>query len=173
MKKIAIGMTTAGLAFTSSLSYANGYLGVSIGSTDYGNNISYFEDGDSLALTGGVRVSPNLAFEASYIDLGDASDNIPPSWTVEASGLNFAAVGIAPVSPQFDIFGKVGLFSWDASLSEAGFGEFASDSGTDFSLGFGATFNFSQQFGAVVEYQMFDLDGEDVDNLSFGARVNF
>ena len=97
MKKIAIGIATAGLAFASSLSYANGYLGVSIGSTDYGNNISYFEDGDSLALTGGFRVSPNLAFEASYIDLGDASDNIPPSWTVEASGLNFAFVGIAPL----------------------------------------------------------------------------
>lgn len=148
-----------------------GYIGLSVGKSDV--DLYGFDDGSSMAITGGYKINPNFAVEASYVDLGDSSDNIAPVWTLEASGLNFAAVGILPINQKVDLFGKVGLFMWDASLNEAGTGEIASDDGTDLSFGFGLTGKLTEQFGLTFEYQQFELDDVDVSNISFGARLNF
>lgn len=148
-----------------------GYLGLSVGQTDV--DLSGFDDGDSIAISGGYKFNKNFAIEAAYVDLGESEDDIDPVWTLEADGFNFSAVGIIPVNEKIDIFGKVGIFMWDVSLDEAGYGELASDDGTDLSFGIGASANLTEQFGLVFEYQRFDLDDDDVTNISIGARFNF
>ena len=156
----------------SSAAFAEGgYIGVSVGQTDL--DVSGFDDGDSLAFAAGYRINENFALEASYLDLGDSEDDIDPVWTVESDGFNFAVVGIIPVGEMVEIFGKAGVLMWDLSVSEAGYGEFYSEDGNDISLGFGATVNFTKQFAMVFEYQSFEIDDEDVSNISLGARLNF
>ncbi len=161
------------LALSASLSHAQGYIGASVGLSDIDTDISDFDDGTSIAVTGGYKFLENFALEASYINFGDAEDNFVPVWTLEADGFNFAAVGIIPVNEQIELFAKVGMFMWDYSLNEAGYGEFFSDDGNDLSYGFGAAVNLTEQFGLLIEYQKFELDELDVSNISFGARFNF
>lgn len=165
-------LSGAALALSSSLSFADAYVGISAGKTDI--DIAAFDDGSSIAIMGGYKVNKNFAVELSYIDLGDFEDDVAPKWTIELDGFNFAAIGIIPVSEKIDIFGKVGMFMWDVSLKESGFGELDDDDGTDISLGLGMSLNITEQFGIVAEYQKFDLDdGDAADNLSIGARFNF
>ena len=168
MKKITCSIAVCILASSVSTSQAAGYIGASIGSTDV--DIPTFDDGSSFAISGGYRINKNFAFEAAYIDLGDSSDNIAPAWTIETDGIKFSAVGIIPANEQTEVFAKVGMYMWNISVSEAGFGQFYNEDGTDLSFGFGVSVNLTEQFGLVFEYQDFEVDDEDFSNISFGAR---
>ncbi|MCK5395417.1 MAG: porin family protein [Gammaproteobacteria bacterium] len=171
MKRLSSIITACVLTTSVSMSHAGGYIGASIGQTDI--DVPGFDDANSLAIYGGYKVNKNFALELSYVDLGESEDDFAPVWTVEVDGINFSAVGIFPASEQVDLFGKVGMYMWDISVSEAGFGEFYSEDGTDLSFGFGAAINLTEQFALVFEYQMFDVDDEDMTNISLGARLNF
>ncbi len=171
MKKLFCGIAACILATSASFSQANTYVGLSIGKTDINSPIA--DDGNSIAITGGHKLNKNFAIEASYMRLGEWKDNIAPVWTLKLSGFNFAAVGIIPINDEVDIFGKFGMFMWEATLDEAGTGEIASNDGTDNSIGFGVSINLSNQSSLVLEYQEFDIDGDDISNVSIGARVNF
>lgn len=148
-----------------------GYVGLSVGQTDV--DLTGFDDGRSLAIVAGFKINENFAMEGSFVDLGEAEDDIPPVWTLAADGINLAAVGIIPVNETVDIFGKLGVFMWDLTLDQAGAGEIGSNDGTDLSFGFGIAANLTKQFGLVFEYQNFELDSQDVTNMSIGARINF
>lgn len=171
MKRLSFSITACALATSISISHAGGYVGASLGKTDV--DIPGFDDANSIAFTGGYKVNRNFAIEASYLDLGESEDDITPVWTIEVDGINLSAVGIMPVNEQIDIFAKVGMYMWNISVSEAGFGEFYSEDGTDLSFGFGASVNVTPQFGLVFEYQKFEVDDEDISNISLGARLNF
>ena len=171
MKRLSCGVAVYVLAALASISHAGGYIGASIGQTDV--DVPGFEDARSIAISGGYKVNKNFSLEASYIDLGESEDNIDPVWTVEIDGFNFSAVGIIPANKQVDLFAKVGIYMWDVSISESGFGEFYSEDGTDLSFGLGVSVNLTEQFGLVFEYQKFDVDDEDLSNISLGAKVYF
>jgi opacity protein-like surface antigen len=158
-------------AITTSLANASGYIGASDGQADIDE--SGFDNSTSFSLTGGYKFTDNFAIEVSYIDLGDSDDDIAPVWTVEADGFDFSVVGILPVSEKVDLFAKVGAFMWDATIDEEGFGEIASDDGTDLSYGLGAAFKLNENFNVSLQYQMFDLDDTDVSNISLGVGYNF
>ena len=159
------------LVLSTSVVAEGGYIGLSAGQTDIDED--GFDKGTSVAITGGYKFNENFAIEGSYIDLGDSEDNDAPVWTIEADGFNFSAVGIIPVSETIDIFGKVGIFMWDVTAYEDGYGEIGSADGTDLSFGFGAAANFTDQFSLEFEYQKFDLDDDDASNISLGARFSF
>lgn len=159
------------LSSFASLSVAGGYVGASVGQTDV--KMSGFDNGTSIALSGGYKFHENFAVEASYINLGDTDDNIAPTWTLEADGFNFSAVGILPVVENVDAFAKVGAFMWDVALDESGYGQRDKDSGTDLSYGLGASITITEQFSAVIEYQGFNVYDENFSNISLGARFNF
>ena len=147
------------------------YIGASVGQTDFG--VSGIDDGTTMILTGGYEFNQNYALEVSYVDLGEGEDDVAPIWTVDASGFNIAGVGTLPINETFDVFGKIGVFVWDLSIDEDGFGEIGSDDGTDLSLGVGIAANFTEKFGGVLEYQKFDLGGDDVNTLTIGAKLHF
>lgn len=173
MKKVSRGFAACLIAASAGLAQAGGYIGAAVGQTDVDVDISEFDDGDSISISGGYKFNKHIAIEASYIDLGEAEDNIDPVWTLEADGFNFAVVGILPIGNVVELFAKAGVFMWDVSISEAGYGEFYSEDGNDLSYGIGAAFNITPQFGLVAEYQRFDVDDEDLSNISIGARFNF
>lgn len=169
LKKLLLASSLAVISTTASA--AGGYIGFSVGQTD--PDQEGFDDATSMAFTGGLKVNDNFALELSYIDLGESDDDIDPVWTLEADGINFSAVGIIPINESIDLFAKAGMFMWDVTVDEEGYGEIYSDDGTDISLGFGAAANLAENFGLVFEYQMFELDDEDASNISLGARFIF
>jgi len=171
MKKRCTGIAATLLALITPAAMAQGYLAGTIGSTDY--NASGFENGTSVSLLIGYEVSEAIALEASYINLGEVSDNIAPVWTLEGDGIILAVRGNLPVTPQLDLFGRVGMFMWDLTLDQAGSGQIAADEGTDLMVGIGLSLQLSREFDLVAEYRSLEIDGEDVDNLALGFQYNF
>ena len=159
---------------------AQGYIGAGAGITasDLCNDISgpgvSCDDEDTgLKIFGGYKFTPNFAVEAAWIDLGEVSaSGFGGTATAEADGFQIAAVGMFPINPQWSIFGKLGAFMWDASVtSNSGFS--VSDDGTDIMFGFGGMWNITERLGLRAEWERFDVDSEDVDFLSIGVQFNF
>ncbi|EMD77074.1 OmpA-like transmembrane region [Vibrio diabolicus E0666] len=166
MKKFLLATSVLFSASTIAGGYVGGSVGMSDGSDGYDSDTSF-------AFTAGYEINQNFAVEASYVDLGEMSDDIAPVWTIGADGFNFSAVGKVPVSQSVELFGKAGLFVWDATLEEEGYGELASESGTDFSFGFGVSAEVMQNLNLVAEFQQFKIDDGDVNNYSIGAQYKF
>ncbi|NIP22801.1 MAG: outer membrane beta-barrel protein, partial [Phycisphaerae bacterium] len=111
------------------------YFNLSIGQSDVDTNISDFDKSTSFSLGFGYSINKNLAIEASYIDFGDAEDDITPVWTLSADALVASVIGKIPFNPMVTGYGKIGIASWDAELAEDGFGTFATDDGSDVTFG--------------------------------------
>ena len=119
------------------------------------------DEADGYKIFGGARISPNLAFEAAYMDMGDATASTSISnRTLGVTGLNFSALGIYPLSKSFELFGKIGLMFWEAETEVTGTvgGE---ESGTtsvndsDLNFGFGGSFIVNKTFALRAEFERF------------------
>lgn len=113
-----------------------------------------------------------LGIEAGYVDLGGpsatfASDEYGVDVTAwDAFGV--AGFNLGPVK----LFGKLGVISWDAEATIAGF-EAGSDDGTDTAYGVGAALELGS-FQIRAEYEAFDIsDVEDLYMLSAGFVFTF
>ena len=125
-----------------------------------GPGISCDDEDTAFKILGGYRINPNFAVEVGYTDLGKASASEIGVGTasIESSGFEVLAVGIAPISPQWSLYGKVGLFSWD--LDVKGTGGSLSESGNELTYGFGASYDFSRTTALRLEYQSYTDVGD-------------
>jgi opacity protein-like surface antigen len=108
------------------------------------------------AVTGraGYRFHPNFAAEAeASFGVGD-DDGVELDNSVGVYG-----VGILPVSPEFDLFARVGYHNTEFNAGE--------DDGIAY--GAGAQWNITERFGIRGEYTRLDSDEEEVD--TYGASV--
>src|ERR1019366_10613742 len=70
--------------------------------------------GNQWRLQVGYKFNPYFAVEAGYMDLGTANYSATfaggtANATEKAGGLDFAALGILPVTDTLSVFGKVGF----------------------------------------------------------------
>lgn len=127
-------------------------------------------DGDDTGykLIAGFRVFKMLGFEANYVDLGSAKDNVSGvNVKADTKGLDAFAVGYLPI-PVVDIFAKVGVISWDQDFDISSIAS-ADDSGTDFAYGVGVGFAFGAA-AVRAEYERFEIphtDSVDMVSASF------
>jgi len=159
----------------------------------------------------GYKFFDYFAIELGYVDLGDADDDFclvasggaeegrciqgdPPlntffnqgnPWSVESStsGWTLEAVGILPVAERWDLFAKLGLFSWDARLTALDAVAAApgrptptpppnfpplpplpnltpittKQSGDDLTFGVGGSFDATEHLSIRAEFQWFDI----------------
>ena len=171
MKKIAIWVLT-GSAFISQGVFAqNAYLGAALGVTNYSDD-GFDESDDGFKMLAGIRVNENMAIEGNYMDFGRQEGPFHGiKSNIKIDGFGLAAVGILPLSNEFDLFGKVGVFGWNADLTVGSVS--TSDDGTDMLFGFGAAYHVSNQFSLRTEWEFIDIDGGDLDMLSIGAQLSF
>jgi OOP family OmpA-OmpF porin len=140
------------------------YVGAGIG--DFGIDVGGFDGSDTgFKLLGGYQFIKYFAVEGEYIDGGTVEDS---GLEVDVSGWNLSGVGILPISGTFSLFAKLGMIFWDAESSGIG-----DDSGEDFSWGVGAGYDFTDQFGARLEYQGFEIEDADGDMISLSASWKF
>lgn len=112
----------------------------------------------------------DLAVEAGYVDFGEPEiATALGELTLDTTGINAWGIAAFNAGP-IDIFGKLGLVSWDV---EADFlGQSASDDGTDIGYGLGVRFGL----GPVQirgEYELYDVDEADISMLSLGIAYQF
>jgi OOP family OmpA-OmpF porin len=146
------------------------YFAASIGQSDIDLPV---DKGTSFSLGFGYSLNKNFAVEASYIDFGEASDDIAPIWTLSADGFVVNFVGKVPFNEKISGFANLGFLAWDIKLDEAGTGTIATDEGTDFTYGLGIMFGVTDKVSCNLQYQMYEFDDVDVDNISVGIQVGF
>lgn len=120
------------------------------------------DDSFTRALVGiGMEVNPNLGLEALYLTEAEATVEDSTGTmkdTLTSSGLQFALLGKAPLTPQFSLFGKLSAnymkVEWefvDALLPTNNFSE--SDSKMQLGFGAGAHFQASDAVGLRLGFE--------------------
>lgn len=168
---------------------AQPFIGGSIGQSDIDDEIagglitSGTVDGKDTGykIYGGYMFNRNFGIEGAYVNLGKLSysgdffGSPVTGGKVEVDGLNVAALGALPINEQFSVFGKIGLFLWNAKASDTtgGVPFSAKQDGTDLSFGVGLGYDFNRNLGVRAEWEMFKTDEADASLLSVGLVWKF
>ena len=127
------------------------YIAADLGTATY-SNLSPFPNPGVFRIAGGYHISPALAVELGYSKFGDSTLTGPGgSATISASSFQVAAVGSLPLSPEFDLIGKLGLSSNKAEITST-VGIFGSTSQSSLLIGFGAQFHVNSQVSVRLLY---------------------
>jgi OmpA-OmpF porin, OOP family len=151
------------------------YLDASIGRSDI--NESGWDNGTSFSFGAGYSFNEFISAEARYIDFGEFDDDVAPVWTLSGDAFVVDLVASYPLSDRVSVFAKLGFFSWDAEVTQAGFGELASDDGTDLTYGAGLAYSFTDRFSSYFQFKRyaFEVDDEDLDldDIGIGFQYRF
>lgn len=188
---LASGLALSGLLAATQAS-AQAFVGGSFGKSDIDSEItdglitSGSVDGKDTGFKvfGGYMFNRHFGVEGAYVDLGEVSysgDFFGAPVTggkVEVSGVNIAALGSYPITEQFSVFGKIGLFIWDVEASDTtgGVPFSAKEDGTDISFGLGLGYNFTRNLGVRLEWERFKVEAvskADADLISLGVVWRF
>jgi outer membrane immunogenic protein len=165
---LAALMAAAGLAGTAQ-AQETGQTGL------YANGgYTHFDAGDVTlgGVTGraGYRFHPNFAVEGEAT-FGVKDDQVGAATVELDHAVGVFGVGIIPVAPNFDVFGRVGYGQVEASASVPGISASADDDG--FAYGGGAQFMLTPQFGLRADYTRLEGEDDGVDTVSASAVVKF
>lgn len=163
MKKlIKNSLSIAAISLASASAFSQVYIGGSVGETDYDVEV---DNGTSIELKGGYKFNENFGLEAAYIDLGDGDLEIPgSSGSLEVDGFKFSVVGFIPVAETVDVYGKLGVYTWDSN---------AGIDGSDISYGIGVAWGVADNLKVNLGYDMYELDELDADNFNLGLTYSF
>jgi hypothetical protein len=176
LKRLAMAILVLGACTMTA--HAGLYLGASVGDASINDEDSGFSfDGSDTGgkAFAGFTILKFFGIEASYVDLGSIESEISPGsdLTVDTTGWDVYAVGILPLGKHFEIFGKAGIFVWDAESSLTGGGG-SDEDGNDPAYGAGVAFVFGGHFAVRAEYERFDIsDVDKVEMISAGAEFRF
>jgi OOP family OmpA-OmpF porin len=169
---------------------AQAFVGASIGQSDVDEEITagLINSGpqvdskdNAFKVFGGYMFNRHFGVEGAYVDLGEVSysgsffGSPVTGGKVETTGFNVAALGSYPVTEEFSVFGKIGLFIWEAEASDTTGGVPFSEKtdGTDISFGLGLNNQFTRNLGVRAEWERFKLDEADADLISVGIVWRF
>jgi len=191
MRLVSIVVACA-LFSSAAQAWARSFLGASIGQSEIGEEATRELDlitsgavdakGTAWKIFGGYMFNRHFGFESAYVRLGDVSySGVFSSLAVtggklEVRGFNVAAVGNFPVNEQLSVFGKIGLFFWEAEANDttASIGAFsAADEGSDVSFGVGVGYEFTRNLGVRAEWELFKVAEADATLVSIGFLWRF
>ena len=160
------------------------YVGVNVGKSDFsvgnGNGLFSSDNKDTAyGINAGSYFNNNLGMELGFTDFGKINR---AGGTTKAQGFNLSMVGRLPLSPQFNLLGKLGATygRTDVSAAPASASGVASGKETGFgvSYGLGAEYAFNPKMSAVLQYDAHDMKfvgtGNDrVSATTVGLRYKF
>ncbi len=160
------------------------YVGMGVGSAAYrvdlGADGNFEENGTGTKLYTGYAFNQYFAAEVTAYNFSEASIGaieLSPGGPVvldaaaSMKGAGAYAVGMYPVSKKVKLIAKLGVLSWNAELSANG--NSRSNDGTDMAYALAASYAFSKEFLATVEWESFNTDNPELTMLSLGFRFNF
>lgn len=119
-------------------------------------------DDSNWKLYGGYEITSNLAVEAAY-------HSILKNKGLDVTGMSASGLYNVPVANNIKAFGKAGFIAWE-SVDGCDNSSSCGDD-TDFLLGAGATYKFSENWGVRGEYEHIGGDA-DADMYSIGAVLS-
>ncbi|MDJ0712352.1 MAG: porin family protein [Woeseiaceae bacterium] len=174
-------LATASLCAPAIASAESGlFVGGSIGSTTIDETFDGIDlDADATAyrIVGGFQFSDLFGVEVGYQDFGNIDENIvvgPVSslTRISADGWTLGGTLGLPVSDNFSIIGRAGVFFWDADVSVDGFSIDTPGDENPY-YGAGARLDVSDSFSLIGDWSRFELDDVDTDVISIGFQYRF
>ena len=147
------GMSGSGFSL-----YAPGssYIGLNVGQSNFslGSGIGLFpsDQKDTVYnLTAGSYFHPNFGLEVGYTNFGKATRG---GGETKAMGFDVSLIGRLPLSPQFNLLGKVGTTYGRTEVSSRPSSGITGgkQNGFGVSYGIGAEYSLTPQVAAVVQY---------------------
>jgi len=138
-------------------------------------------DNDSYALGAGYTVNRNFSLEAAYQDFGsqNATTTCPPGFScvglvlplltkADLTAYSLSVIGSIPLTDRFDVFGQVGIASWDVDFK--GISSAFDTSGEDLLYGAGLRWSIDDHWKVSAEYGKVDLG---FDTAGIGVSYHF
>jgi hypothetical protein len=148
----------------------------------------YEESRTAWQIATGYRYHDWMAVELGYLDLGESEVNLD-SATASANQLEAAMSEHYPISghgwtlsnrffwqamPQLHLEAEVGLYIWEGEINLSGADlDPDIDGGTDFLLGFGASYDITDKLGAALLFKRIFFDDQEVDLIGVEGRMRF
>ncbi len=164
-------LSMAAMLVASGSVLAEPYIGVGVGSTDYG--INNFDDPTGLNIYLGSRVSDSLAIEAFYTDFGTAEDEIVNEVDVNISNFGAGILMGASPSPGVNLFVNLGIHAWEGEVTSSFYPHQYDDHGSDIYYGFGGSFEVANGLSLGARYTKYDIDEEDISLATLNLEAIF
>lgn len=160
----------------------SGYVGLTAGTSDYSldngfNRFSSDLKDNAYGIQIGAYANNNFGLELGYTDFGTISRG---GGSTNADGFNISVIGKFPLTPAFNLLGKIGTtYSRTDVSAVAGSGVVSgSEDGFGLSYGLGVEYTFTPQWSAALQYDSHDMtfagDRDDrVAVTSLGVRYRF
>jgi hypothetical protein len=174
LKNLITILALAVLSIATPAAAGNFYAGVGVGQSDFEAAPpappGFDSEDTAYKVVFGYNFNRVLSAEADYVDFGDFNEQDGElTLDADATAFRLFGVGIIPVGPKFDLYGKAGFATWDANVSiTSGDPPFViSPDGTDFAWGFGAAFHSRKHWSILIEWEVTEID--DLDRLNLGS----
>lgn len=149
MKKIAIAsLLSVSIAAPAMAAVPGAYVALDLQNWSATNTAPYGNPGMGLRVGAGYRFHPNVGVEVDYAQSGNSSSVGGASYKISSTQL--AVVGTYPVSPEVDVFARLGMSANKASTS--GY-SMAGSSKTDILYGLGGQYNINTNVGVRLMYE--------------------
>lgn len=167
MKKALLGLSLLMAASSAMAATPGHYAGVSLGQTELTNpeqieTLVVDKTDTSYKLYMGYQLSENFALESFYTDLGDMK--LANDKELGADAFGFSVVASYPVNAAIDVYGKLGMSSWQT--------DDATEDGKDAVYGVGTSFT-EGDITLKAEYERFQLNDTEIDSTSVSIQYNF
>jgi opacity protein-like surface antigen len=172
----AVFMAIPGIAAADSGFFVGGSFG-SATIDDGFDDVNLDTDTSAYRFVGGYQFSDLFGLEIGYQDFGDFDENLiisPISSLISISAEGWTAGGTLdlPLSDNFSLFGRGGVFFWEADVSIDGFSiNVPSDENPYY--GAGARLKVSSNLSLIGDWSRFELDEVDTDVFSIGLQYRF
>ncbi len=180
-KKAGLALISAAFLLPATVWADSGfYVAGSIGSATLDEDFDGFDvddDVESFRILGGWKFNDAFGIEAGYVDFGTFEERIDLGAVtalteLTADGWTFGGTLAAPLSDQFSVFGRAGVFVWDADIDVDGIRAAVEDDSNPY-YGGGAKFYFTPNFSLVGDWTRYELDDVDSDVISLGFEYRF
>ena len=156
------------------------YLAGSIGTANLEEDFDGFtvsDDVEAFRILGGWQFGDTLGIEAGYQNFGDFEETIDLGGTLArtvltADGWTIGGTLGMPVGEQFSLFGRAGVFVWDADVRVDGIRAAVDDDSNPY-YGGGAKVDITPSFSLVGDWTRYELDDVDSDVISLGFEYRF
>lgn len=162
--------------FFSASSFAEGfYAGAGVGLTqieDEDQGVKFEDNPFGWRVFAGYDLENNFAIEGSYVNSGEAKDDIDGTRIeAELTAFTLSVVGLVPMGESSQLFGKLGYF--DGEIEASAFGFSAEDDEDGLTLGAGARFDLGNGIVIRGDVDWFDTELDTLWTIGVGVQFAF
>ena len=175
------GFFVAALLFSVAVQADTGpFVGASFGSSHLDESfdgLNIDSDANAYRIVGGFQFSENLGLEVGYHNFGDFSETIDIGGfstltDIAAEGWTLGGTLGLPLNEQFSLYGRAGVFFWDADVAIDGFSIDVPEDENPY-YGGGGKVDLTSNFSLIGDWTRYELDDIDSDVISIGFQYRF